>query len=446
MSREAADGKRRSLQVLSCTAGGPHLASVTKTLLDYVERSGLGQARCEGRPVLRWLVVDRGTTPEVATMARTLEAHGIEVRHERAPSSAGASIADGRRAVMDAATGLDLSDEPIALVLDDDLGFDALLSGPSGMSEGAPWPWFHAVWAFHEAHPDVDVGLGDVTGAPPVPASSTLATNLTDLEHALRGLPGRQDAARWSEPDYYYDLAEIPVDPRSHSDLPAWHEDWHGDDSKALDALMVQGLLFRPVVATPTTVAREPQGRVVRGGNTILFHPRWLELPHPLPRLGTRRLRRADTVWVQAAISLHRCRVRHFPFPLHHFRDGASWSSTGPRAWQERLIGDLGGAGVHRGLERWRRRQAWTCAEQLMGAGAEVHEEILCRRDRVARSLERAVELSRRNVFRMSVLEEVAEVATQGLDAVGTLDLRREAVDELLHTLGQSLQRERGAS
>lgn len=442
MSREAAEGRRRPLQVLTCTAGGPHLLSVTQTVIDYVVRSGLDEARCDARPVLRWLIVERGTTPEVAAMARALEAHGIEVHHECAPARAGSSIADGRRALVEASSRLDLSDVPIVLVLDDDLGFDALLSGASGMCAGAPWPWFHAVWAFHEAHPDVDVGLGDVTGAPPVPASSTLATNLRDLEHAVLGLPGRGDAARWSELDYYYDLAESPVDPRAHTAPPGWH----ADDARLLDALMVHGMLFRSVVATPTTVARERRDRVVRGGNTIMFHPRWLERSHPLPRLGALRLRRGDTIWVQAAISLHHCRVRHFPFPLHHFRDGASWSSSGPRAWQERLIGDLGGAGVYRGLERWRRRRRWIRVDQVVDAGSEVREEILRRRARVARALERAVAVSRRNVSRVPVLEEVAAVAGEGLDAIGAFELRPESVDELLRTLGQSLHGEQGSS
>ncbi|MEM9455530.1 MAG: hypothetical protein AAGF11_15220 [Myxococcota bacterium] len=415
---------------------------MTKTVIDSVVRSGLDEARCDGRPVLRWLIVERGTNHEVVAMVRALEVHGIEVRHERAPASAGSSIAHGRRALMEASSRLDLSDAPIILVLDDDLGFDALFSGVSGMCAGTPWPWFHAVWAFHQAHPDVDVGLGDVTGAPPLPASSTLATNLLDLEHAVLGLPSRRDAARWSEVDYYYDLAESPVDPCAHTALSGWH----ADDTNVLDALMVHGLLFRPLVATPTTVAREHRDRVVRGGNTILFHPRWLELSHPLPRLGVLRLRRGDTIWVQAAISLHHCRVRHFPFPLHHVRDGSSWSLSGPRAWRERLIGDLGGAGVYRGLERWRHRRPWSRVGQIMDAGLEVREEILRRRERVARALERAIALSRRNVSRMPVLEDVAEVATQGLDAVRALELRPELVDELLQTLGRSLHGEQGIS
>ena len=50
------------------------------------------------------------------------------------------------------------------------------------------------------------------------------------------------------------------------------------------------------------------------------------------------------------------------------------------------------------------------------------------------------------NLVRVSAMDTktLTEVVTQGLDAVGALDLRPEPVDELLWALGQSVQGERG--
>ena len=115
---------------------------------------------------------------------------------------------------------------------------------------------------------------------------------------------------------------------------------------------------------------------VLRGGNTVVFEPRWLRLPHPQARLGELRLRRADTVWAQAAVSLHGCRLGQLPWPLRHLRDQRGFNEQAATRWCERLLADLGGVGLYRGIERWRTRAPWRRVGELSHArGPEAEDE-----------------------------------------------------------------------
>jgi hypothetical protein len=432
---EAERGHRRPFQIMTCTAGGPHLREVARSFIDLIEHAGLDQLQVAGRPLLRWLLVERERCPSIDAMAATLSSSGVEVLRRPAPTTAYASIADGRRALLEAAESLDLSDTPIVLLLDDDLAFDALVSGPTGLELGTPWPWLPALWAYHDAHPDIDVAVGGVSGAPPLPASSTLVTNLFDLDAALHGRPTYDAATRWSEVDHYYDLSPVRAvrDPYPLLEpLP--------NGSALLDALMIHGTLARPLVATPTTLAQSRPAPIVRGGNTVVFEPRWLRLPHPQARLGELRLRRADTVWAQAAVSLHDCRLGQLPWPLRHLRDERGFTTKAAVRWRERLLADLGGVGLYRGIERWRNRAPWRNARALARARADVLECIGERRVQVTGALHDARRACSRLVDHRPELTAVGAAIDEGLDAIAALELEPDAITSLLDGLSASLE------
>lgn len=430
----------RPIQVMTCTAGGRHLREVTRSFVEMIEHAGLVDQTRAGRPLLRWLLVERGSCLGVAEMAETLAGFGVEIIRRRAPSTADGSIADGRRALLHAAADLDLADDPIVLLLDDDLAFDALYSGPEGVAIGAPWPWLPAVWDFHAAHPECDVALGGVTGAPPLPASSTLVTNLFDLEAALRGRPTSTSAQRWSEVDHYYDLSPVRTlgDP-----YPMLGPAPRG--SALLDALMIHGALARPLVATPTTLALARPAPIVRGGNTIVFDRKWLRLPHPQAKLGALRLRRADTVWAQAATSLYGCRIGQFPLPLRHLRDETGWTELSLPRWRERLLADLGGVGLYRGIERWRTRRAWSRIGELADATDDVVESLAARRAQVVQALDEARRRCDGLHDSLPELETLGAAIDGGLRASSELALGRDACSQLIAGICQSLAESREA-
>lgn len=444
---EALEAGARPVQIMTCSAGGPHLHEVTRSFVEMIEHAGLAGLTRAGRPLLRWLVVERGPCPGLAEMAQTLTGRGVEVARQRAPASAGGSIADGRRALLHAATKLDLDDDPIILLLDDDLAFDALYSGPEGIGLGAPWPWLPAVWTFHAAHPEVDVALGGVTGAPPLPASSTLATNLFDLEAALRAWPSASSAQRWSEVDHYYDLSDARTVSEAYPLLTTRGETRAAipHEPALLDALMIHGVLARPLVATPTTLARARPATIVRGGNTIVFDRKWLTLPHPQARLGPLRLRRADTIWTQAATSLHGCVVGEFPLPLRHLRATTGWTELSASRWRERLLADLGGVGLYRGIERWRTRTPWQRIGELVQATRDVVACLAARRAQVVAVLDEARRRCASLLGSVPALDTVGAAIDGGLAAIRELELGRDAIAQLLAGLSASLDPSPGA-
>lgn len=432
---EAQRGRARAIQIVTCTAGGPHLHEVARSLLDMLEHAELVGLRVAERPLLRWALVERRECASIDAMADALASAGLEVVRRRAASSSADSIAAGRRASLAVLEQLDCSDAPILALLDDDLAFDALLSGPGGVERRAAWPWLPALWHFHAAHPDIDVALGGVTGAPPLPASSTLATNLRDLDAALHGHPTFDAAARWSEDDHYYDLSPVRSVDRPYPLLEALP-----DAAGLVDALMIHGCLARPLVATPTTLARARPAPIVRGGNTVVFNPAMLRVPHVEPRLGRLRLRRADTVWAQAAVSLHGCRLGQLPWPLHHVRDARGFDEGTQRWWCERLLADLAGVGLYRGLERLRARAGWRRADELPAGHADVLAAMVERRARVTGALGEARHRCLALQTQRPELAVVLATIEQGLAEVAALELDPALVSTLLADVSATLE------
>ena len=201
---------------------------------------------------------------------------------------------------------LELND-PILVILDDDLTFESLVIENGFPTKCYPFSYIHEVYLFAINYP-CDVALGGVTGAPPLPATSSMRTFLQDFLGVQS--KSKKTEKRWKDADYYYDLSE------TRSCWENWPTLQLTDEptsvQSALNQMFHSGPENRPLVYIPSE--QTPQPRIVRGGNTVVFNPQYLyDIEHPpLPRRG-------DSIWSilakeQGAIILE------FPIPLYHTR------------------------------------------------------------------------------------------------------------------------------
>ena len=233
-------------------------------------------------------------------------------------------------------------ENPILVVLDDDLTFEALTVIDGRPVKTYPFSYVHEVYLFHQNHP-CDVALGGVTGAPPLPATSCMRTFLQDFLGTQSTSKNTEE--RWSDTDYYYDLSE------TRTCWQTWPTLSFNSDSRpvqrALNQMFHTGSINRPLVY----IANEetPQPRIVRGGNTVVFNPEFLlKINHPdLPRRG-------DSLW--AILAFERgASILEFPYPLHHTRNvDVNIASMSKRSFkkslEKRMSDDLIGAAMLRAM------------------------------------------------------------------------------------------------
>jgi hypothetical protein len=233
-------------------------------------------------------------------------------------------------------------DNPILLVLDDDLTFEALTVTDGKPVKTYPFSYIHEVYLFAQNHP-CDVALGGVTGAPPLPATSCMRTFLQDFLGTQSTAKNADE--RWSETDYYYDLSETRTCWQTWPTLSL--NSGPSSSQSALNQLFHTGPSDRPLVYIANEKTPEP--RIVRGGNTVVFNPEFLlKINHPdLPRRG-------DSLW---AILASECgaSILDFPYPLYHTRNvDVKITSMQKRSFQKslekRMSDDLIGAAMQRAM------------------------------------------------------------------------------------------------
>ncbi len=233
-------------------------------------------------------------------------------------------------------------ENPILVVLDDDLTFEALTVIDGRPVKTYPFSYVHEVYLFHQNHP-CDVALGGVTGAPPLPATSCMRTFLQDFLGTQSTSKNTEE--RWSDTDYYYDLSE------TRTCWQTWPTLSFNSDSRpvqrALNQMFHSGPNNRPLVYIADE--KTPQPRIVRGGNTVVFNPEFLlKINHPdLPRRG-------DSLWAILA-SERGATILDFPYPLHHTRNSdVNMALIQKRPFREslkkRMSDDLLGASIQRAM------------------------------------------------------------------------------------------------
>ena len=352
MTLEAELGLRRPIHIVVATNRSAPFEDIAKSLIQSSAPTGILSGKTpSGRPIVRWTYIAMDSTPtgalstNMAKAIHQLSSAGVEstLLNVRNSSEFG-DISNARVAVLEYIRAMPHDDNPIIAWLDDDLSFDALIPNDGAPMKNLTWSWLHEVWNFHEENPDVAIGLGDVMGSPPLPASSTITSNLLDLQAFQTKQKVVNDSNRWAQFDYYYDISETRED---FSPWPMIYEIERSSRSKFLHDILVNGVIARPLVITQELLLNPRKNRYVRGGNTIVYNLKWLDaIDHPnIPRRG-------DTIWVLKA-GKDGAKIRHFPVPLYHHREqiDADWdvvSESCIATWCKRIEDDLIGSSIQR--------------------------------------------------------------------------------------------------
>ena len=197
----------------------------------------------------------------------------------------------------------------IVWILDDDVRLRALVEADRGQPVEVVTPDIQALAAL--ANAGIDVALGSVTDAAPLPFASTVRTQMVDLYHNLHAL-GRLNPASYipdlsaanrqqrGSPDYYYDLARRKTD---QLESPFWIELPEG--SSVRNAFMTIATqvghifagceVFRPLIIDRSNTAVADS--ICRGPSSVFFNPeQLLEIPNTLGFLDGKPTRRSDII------------------------------------------------------------------------------------------------------------------------------------------------------
>ena len=190
----------------------------------------------------------------------------------------------------------------------------------------------------------VDVAVGAILGAPPLPARSTVRVNLEDVARHLDLVAALDPEAAWPDfsaenarvrralPEYYYDFS------RAHEDAgarPMWLERAFDGETvrsaferlaRAVGGLLEGAPITREIPESPALDA-DPSP-LARGGNTLVLKPALLaQIPNVAPCIGGRVCRRSDMLWARLAVALEGARFTRAPIPALHDRSGPGRSS-----------------------------------------------------------------------------------------------------------------------
>ena len=237
---------------------------------------------------------------------------------------------------------LSLPGDPIICWLDSDLEFSALVADEDDLRISHPWPWIHMVWHQWLSGKEVDIAIGDVTGDPPIPASSTILTNLRDL--ALNG--EEINGSRWLIRDPAYDFSEIAKpEVRFPRCVGAW-----SDHDDILNTMLWKGTLNRPLVTSKEILTLPHRPWFVRGGVTVVFNREAMRTPTPRFHSSGMIARRGDSFWLVRNALNQEFTIGQFPFPLLHRRGNPNLGRDDLIcSFQSRFFGDLLGAASLKG-------------------------------------------------------------------------------------------------
>jgi hypothetical protein len=228
---------------------------------------------------------------------------------------------------------------PILVVMDDDLRFESLTVKDTILELSFPFSYVHELYLFHKKY-ECDVALGGVTGSPPLPATSSIRTFIGDILSDPEKV--NKNPSRWHDIDYYYDLSETREtwEPWSTTTSLKGHA-VNSNEHGFFDQMFLSGPRHRPLVLLEEPRRVTPQKTITRGGNTIIFNHRFLtEIEHPKLR------RRGDSIWAILA-SEKGARILAFPAPLYHDRANLTYTYE---ALERRMTDDLFGTALQRAM------------------------------------------------------------------------------------------------
>ena len=274
---------------------------------------------------LRWVAIDSGLEPSLREQATArfrqwgMDFRCVDVDGNQNGTGSTKGMYRAREKVLHYARK-EIGPEWVLCWLDADLHFSTLAGTKHGTSV-RPCFWLHSVWHYHLQNPDVDLATGDVSGDPPLPASSCLKANLRDLLAHDKAERGEACAGpeRWQYKDPAYDLSEtVPPPPLP---FPLHTEGrWEWDPCKLAQTLLWRGTLARPLVYNCVVAQQPHRPKWVRGGVTVIFNRKVMHQDYmDMAFDGGYNLRRGDSFWMLKVGHDHK--VGHFPYPLLHLRE-----------------------------------------------------------------------------------------------------------------------------
>lgn len=309
------------------------------------------------RSVLRdWLRTSRGLSVLVVenslsgaareqhkNICQEAQRHGLRV-HLYDDGIYGRSIGKNRQAQVLAAVGM-MREEghlpDIVWMLDDDLSLERLCVTTKGSQSLRDVDYFAELACIWREHPEVSLGIGGVSGAPPIRPEAILRTHLFDLlatlewvshlgPQAVYRLPVSAPARRVM--DFYYDHSERST---QHLFMPFV---WQGSGRelttqeelflylKMLPSIFKGEPCTRPLLdAFDTTIQLDPhpQRSPLRGGNAVFFDlDAFLFHPYPEADLGAGIFsRRADMIGASLLARAPGYSVHNLGFTLRHSRE-----------------------------------------------------------------------------------------------------------------------------
>ena len=227
-------------------------------------------------------------------------------------------------------------ENPIIVIMDDDLRFESLMLHKGQLELGYPFSYVHEIYNFSTQF-ECDVALGSVTGSPPLPATSCMRTFLQDF---LSAKVPKNNSENWNESDYYYDLSE------TRTNWGAWEIIQKPDISQNNAEYFLNQMFFtcsknRPLIITQLPSNEVPYETVTRGGNTVIYNSKYItEIVHPkLPRRG-------DSIWSILALEKN-AKILKFSAPLYHDRGNETYNNSN---LIQRMIDDIFGASLQRAM------------------------------------------------------------------------------------------------
>ena len=269
-----------------------------------------------------------------------------------------------------------------------------------------------------------DVIIGEVTGEPPLPFSSSIRVQLVDLCHNLESLArmrpndpflgreGENARVRMAHCDFYYDLSRRDT---AHLETPFWYQPSTGGMtvSQVFEEMverapdMLRGIqVFRPLAHVPTA---DPSLELVpsanRGPNTFVFDVEALrEFPNAASTIGGVHTRRSDMVWSLLNRFVGGRKVVSAPIPIRQDRSLLS----GEDLDFDKLAQDVHGYAIYSALHDVLLHKAQRRQRQRggRGYGAELLEFDSGDLDRAQRLFEKYL-AERVNAFELSYLRVI---------------------------------------
>ena len=284
---------------------------------------------------LRVTVIDR------SQQAADLQAGAFGGHYRKLPERASIALA---RTILQHHLSIAAKDvpRPVVWILDDDSRLDSLVLREDGSLVRERQDIPTQIRRIQDE--DAAVVIGEVTGEPPLPFSSTVRVQLVDLYHNLEALarltpdapfPNRAPenaSLRMKYRDFYYDLSRKETD---HLETPFWYQPSTNQRTTAQVFTemshkvpdILRGIqVFRPLAHRPRSdpnLALVPSAN--RGPNTLVFDIEALrEFPNAAPSIGTVDTRRSDMVWSLLNRFGGGRRVVSAPIPIRQDRSNAA--------------------------------------------------------------------------------------------------------------------------